>query len=182
MEKIEKIKKQKTAKNAKDLVDAMSSERCFHKALDKLIKRLAAHEDVGERSNMKFGIRCNGDSNPVFRAGILKSDGFSEFCLKCIMKNGIVISGERSIAVWNLSRMYDCSPIVFKSYSYMNLEDYAFWMRKPVAEVERMFCREVFSALMAYIKHDPMWRIWTGLDGWIEIDPWKFAVEVDLGS
>lgn len=63
----------------------------------------------------------------------------------------------------------------------MTLEEYAFWMRLPLAEVERVFCREVIDSLMMYVEHDHVWRVWTG-SAWLELDPWKFAVEADLAS
>lgn len=61
----------------------------------------------------------------------------------------------------------------------MTLGEYAFWMRRPIAEVEKIFCRGVINDLMKFVKRDPMWRIWNGID-LVEIDPWKFAIEADL--
>ena len=146
-------------------------------------------EKLGEKLGVsRFGIICNGDDNPVLRAAAAIVDGlaaetsvFEKLQLASIKKKGTLVAGERSIALWKLSEFYRRSPIVFKDGIGMALEEYAFWMRKPVAEVEKIFCQEVINDLMKFIKRDPLWRVWTGID-WIEIDPWKFAVEVDLTS
>ncbi len=150
---------------------------------------VAAHQ-ILEKLREKFGVAslgviCNGDDNPVLRAAVManapttRSSPFENLLLASIKKRGVLVAGERSIALWKLSEFYRRSPIVFKDDSGMTLEEYAFWMRKPVAEVENIFCQEVINDLMKFVKSDPMWRIWTGI-GWIEIDPWKFAIEVDL--
>ena len=156
--------------------DASSSEAAAHQILGKLAEKLGASE---------LGVICTGEDNPVLRAAIKLgglATGYSSFenlLLASIQKRGTLVAGERSIALWKLSEFYIRSPIVFKDGIGMTLGEYAFWMRKPVAEVEKIFCQEVINDLMKFVKRDPMWRVWTGID-WIEIDPWKFAVEADL--
>lgn len=157
---------------------ASSSEVAAHQILGKLAEKLEASE---------LGVICNGDDNPVLKAAVMANipaaepSGFDNLLLASIKKRGTLVAGERSIALWRLSELYRRSPIVFKDDSGMTLEEYAFWMRKPIAEVERIFCQEVINDLMKFVKRDPMWRIWTGID-WIEIDPWKFAIEADLAD
>ena len=151
-----------------------------HKILEKLCEKLGA---------ASLGVICNGDDNPVLRAAVMPhslaaespESLFEKLLLASIKKRGILVAKERSIALWKLSEFYSRSPIVFKDDSGMTLEEYAFWMRKPVAEVEKIFCQEVINDLMKFVKRDPMWRVWTGME-WIEIDPWKFAIEADLDS
>ena len=154
-----------------------NSEVVAHQILGKLAEKLEASE---------LGVICNGDDNPVLRAAVMANvptteSPFEKLLLASIKKRGILVAKERSIALWRLSEFYRRSPIVFKDDSGMSLEEYAFWMRKPVAEVERIFCQEVINDLMKFVKSDPMWRVWTGID-WIEIYPWKFAIEVDLAG
>lgn len=164
-----------------DLVKGGESDVAAHQILEKLAEKLKASG---------FGIGYGRDDNPTLRAGFFfESDGckpadstsFQAFTLASIRKNGKLVAGERGIALWNLSELYDRSPIEFKCDAYMTLEEYAFWMRTSLADVEKTFCQEVLLDLMRHVKHDPMWRIFSIVDGWIEIDPWKFFIEVDLG-
>ena len=154
------------------------SEDAAHQILGKLAEKLEASE---------LGVTCNGDDHPVLKAAVVADIptaeplGFESMLLASIKKGGTLVAGERSISLWKLSELYRRSPIVFKDGSGMTLGEYAFWMRKPVAEVETIFCREVIGDLMKFAGHDPMWRVWTGID-WIEIDPWKFAIEADLAG
>ena len=155
------------------------SEVAAHQILRKLVDKLGRVSELG--------VICDGDDTPVLRAAIDSGSlvagcsGFETLKLASIKKRGTLVAGERSIALWKLSEFYNRSPIVFKDSSGMTLEEYAFWMRRPVAEIEKIFCREVINDLMKFVKNDQMWRVWNGVD-WIEIDPWKFAVEVDLDS
>ena len=170
----QKLRRKENDKFIKFDVDSTNA----HKILEKLCEKLEASE---------LGVICNGDDNPVLRAAVAANvptateSPFEKLLLASIKKRGTLVAGERSIALWRLSEFYRRSPIVFKDDSGMTLEEYAFWMRKPVAEVERIFCQEVINDLMKFVKRDPMWRVWTGID-WIEIDPWKFAIEVDLAG
>lgn len=155
------------------------SEAAAHQILRKLAEKLEASE---------LGVICNGDDNPVLKAAVMssvpaevESSPFGRLLLASIKKRGLLLAGERSIALWKLSEFYCRSPIVFKDDTGMTLEEYAFWMRKPVAEIEKIFCQEVINDLMKFVKCDPMWRVWTGME-WSEIDPWKFAIEVDLAG
>lgn len=166
-------KKEEKEKFIKFDVDSSNA----HEILEKLAEKLGV---------TSLGVICNGDDNPVLRAAVMANvptteSPFEKLLLASIKKRGILVAKERSIALWRLSEFYRRSPIVFKDDSGISLEEYAFWMRKPVAEVERIFCQEVINDLMKFVERDPMWRIWTGLD-WIEIDPWKFAIEVDLAG
>lgn len=163
----------------------MSKLRCVgseveaHRILGKLVDKL--------RGVSELGVICDGDDTPVLRAAVNSGSlaagcsGFETLKLASIKKRGTLVAGERSISLWKLSELYHSSPIVFKSDSGMTLEEYAFWMRKPLGEVEKIFCLEVINDLMKFVKQDPMWRVWNGVD-WLEIDPWKFAIEVDLAS
>ena len=164
------------------LEKGVGSEVAAHQILGKLAEKLKASE---------LGVTCNGDDNPILRAAAVTADAlsgesssrslFEKLELASIKKRGMHVAGERSIALWRLSKLYTMSPIVFKDDVGMSLEEYAFWMRKPVAEVEKIFCQEIVGELMKFVKHDPMWRVWTGI-GLVEIDPWKFAIEVDLAG
>ncbi len=151
-----------------------------------------AHQILETLGVSRFGVVCCGDDNPVLRAAAVmpyeradeSSSGslFEKLQLASIKtKRGTLAAGERSIALWRLGELYHRSPIVFKDGIGMSLGEYAFWMRKPVAEVEKIFCQEVINNLMKFVKCDPMWRVWNGME-WVEIDPWKFAVEVDLAG
>ena len=157
--------------------DASSPEVAAHQILGKLAEKLGA---------TSLGVICTGDDTPVLRAAIMADDptatGSSQFqklLIASIKKRGVLVAKERSIALWKLSEFYSRSPIVFKDDSGMTLGEYAFWMRKPVAEVEKIFCQEVINDLMKFVKRDPMWRVWSGME-WVEIDPWKLAIEADL--
>lgn len=176
------------AKTSKCELESMELQKIF---MNRLREGAAAHRILGKLAEKleasELGVICNGDDNPVLKAAVkanipaAEPSGFENLLLASIKKRGTIVAGERSIALWKLSELYRRSPIVFKDGSGMTLGEYAFWMRKPVAEVEKLFCQEVINGLMTFVKRDPMWRVWTGLD-WIEIDPWKFAIEADLAG
>lgn len=141
------------------------------------------------KSSFNFCVNYCQHDNPVLRCGIYdiknnyiftpKEQIINLLKLSSIRENGKFIVGERDIALWNLSTLYENCAIEFKCETMITLEDYAFWTRNPIELVERIFCEDVIYALMKYVKYDPKWRIYTGFD-WIEIDPWKFAIELDL--
>lgn len=180
------------AKTSKCELESMELQKIFVSRLRDDGSEVAAHQILGKlvdklRGVSELGVICDGDDTPVLRAAVNSGSlaagcsGFETLKLASIKKRGTLVAGERSIPLWKLSELYHSSPIVFKSDSGMTLEEYAFWMRRPVAEIEKIFCREVINDLMKFVKHDPMWRVWNGID-WLEIDPWKFAIEVDLAS
>jgi hypothetical protein len=152
-----------------------------HQILEKLCKELTEKDNEPKQ----LGVFCNVDDTPVFKVGISQDlasgNNFDKLMLANITKKGVLVAGERSISLWSLSHIYENSPILFKNESSMSLEEFAFWMRKPIAEIERVFCKEIIDALMKYIKYDPVWRIWNE-STWIEIYPWKFAIELGLES
>lgn len=180
------------AKTSKcDKLESMELQKIFVSQLRSNGSEVAAHQILGKLAEKleasELGVICNGNDNPVLRAAVMPSSpaaepsGFESILLASIKKRGTLVAGERSIALWKLSEFYHRSPIVFKDGSSMSLGEYAFWMRRPVAEIEKIFCREVINGLMKLVKLDPMWRVWNSID-WIEIDPWKFAIEADLDS
>jgi len=179
------------ARKSKIKLEAVELQKSFMSRLRDDGSEVAAHQILGKLAEKlkasELGVICNGDDNPVLRAAVMAdvpTIGFSPFVkllLAGIKKRGTHVAGERSIALWKLSEFYRRSPIVFKDDSGMTLGEYAFWMRKPVAEVEKIFCQEVINYLMKFVKRDPVWRVWTGID-WVEIDPWKFAIEADLAG
>ena len=180
------------AKTSKCELESMELQKIFVSRLRDDGSEVAAHRILGKlvdklRGVSELGVICDGDDTPVLRAAINSGSlvagcsGFETLKLSSIKKRGTLVVGERSIALWKLSEFYHRSPIVFKDGSGMTLGEYAFWMRRPVAEIEKIFCQGVINELMKFVKHDPMWRVWNGID-WLEIDPWKFAIEVDLAS
>ena len=180
------------AKTSKCELESMELQKIFVSRLRGDDSEVAAHQILGKlvdklRGVSELGVICDGDDTPVLRAAINSGSlvagcsGFETLKLASIKKRGTLIAGERSIALWKLSEFYHRSPIVFKDGSGMTLGEYAFWMRRPIAEVEKIFCQGVINELMKFVKHDPMWRVWNGID-WLEIDPWKFAIEADLDS
>lgn len=164
----------------KNFLDAIKEDaNVAHNFLEKLAEKLNAS---------KFGVSYRRDDTPVLRAGFflkevsdkpINSD-FQSFILASVRKNGKLIAGERNGALWKLSEYYENSPIEFKCEAVMSFEEYAFWMRTSLSSIEKIFCQEIFDCLMKYAKHDPAWRIFSTNDGWIDIDMWKFMVEVDL--
>lgn len=176
-----KTKKEKCKVESSSFLEVTTDNA--HRILAKL------SEELNKFNKIEFGVYCNGDDNPVLKAAIVVtvtvedslvseySSVFETLKLACIRKRGTIVAGERSISMWKLSELYNKSP--FKDDIGMTLEEYAFWMRMPVEEVERIFCQELINELMKYGKRDSIWRIWNGIK-WVEIDPWKFAIEVDL--
>lgn len=141
--------------------------------------------------SINFCVIYYRNDNPTLRVGIYDTnhDIFSPTLqtlntlsilkLAKVEKHKKLIAGEREISLWNLSELYSGSAIEFKYETALTLEDYAFWTRTPVEVVEKIFCKEIIDALMKYVKYDSKWRIWTGFN-YVEIDPWKFAIELDL--
>ena len=154
------------------------NEDYAHHFLEKLAEKLNAS---------KFGVSYRRDDNPTLIAGFfLKEDkpinsDFQSFILASVRKNGKLIAGERIVALWKLSEYYVDSPIELKWEAVMSLEEYAsFWMRTSLSNIEKIFCQDIFDDLMKYSEYDPIWRIFSMNDGWIDIDPWQFMIEVDL--
>ena len=154
-------------------------ENYAHHFLKKLAEKLNAS---------KFGVSYRRDDNPTLRAGFFLKEisdkpingVFQSFILASVRKNGKLIAGERNVELWKLSEYYEDSPIEFKCEAVMSLEEYAYWMRTSLSSIEKIFCQEIFYDLMKYTKHDPIWRIFSTNDGWIDIDVWKFMIKVDL--
>jgi hypothetical protein len=127
----------------------------------------------------------NENDNPRIRVGVASSAGelISELTLQSVVhKNGRLAASGRDIALWQLSSVfYDASPVAFKPHCIFSLESFArsLGIFDKLPEVEAVFCNEIIYAMSYYLDIDPMWRIWNGMK-WIEIDPWKFAVEVDI--
>lgn len=96
-------------------------------------------------------------------------------------QNGKLIAGERDIALWQLSRLYNSSPVAFKKQCKMTLEAFArsLGFLDKLPEIEKAFCEEMLEEMSKYLYADPVWRVWNGR-AWVEIDPWKFAIEADL--
>ena len=138
--------------------------------------------------SINFCVIYHRNDNPTLRVGIYDktddifgptSQTLDILKLAKVEKCKKLIAGERNIALWHLSELYSSSAIEFKYETALTLEDYAFWTRTSVELVEKIFCEEIIEAMMKYVKYDPKWRIWTGFQ-WVEIDPWKFAIELDL--
>ena len=146
-----------------------------HAVLDHLARSL----DVDH-----FMLCFYGGDNPEIRACLQNRDSklVSEIRLRLIEKpNGRLVAGERDISLWHLSRLYIESPVVFKKHCSMTLEVFArsLGLLDKLAEIEKIFCKEMLEEMSKYLHVDSMWRVWTGR-AWVEVDPWKFAVEMDL--
>ena len=62
----------------------------------------------------------------------------------------------------------------------MLLCDFAFWMRRDLADIELEVCQAIIDEFTQDAERGCLtWRIWQGMK-WIEIDPWKFAIELGL--
>ena len=138
------------AKTSKRELEAMELEKIFMSQLKGDNSEAVAHQILGKLPEKleasELGVICNGDDNPVLKAAIVSGrpttdpSGFECILLASIKQRGTLVAGERSIALWRLSELYHRSPIVFKDGNGMTLGEYAFWMRKPAAEVEKIFC------------------------------------------
>lgn len=146
-----------------------------HAVLDYLARSLDADHFV----------LCFDENNyPEIRAGVQENDDafVSEIRLGIIENpNGRLVAAERAIALWHLSRLYSESPVAFKKCCSMTLEVFArsLGLLDKLAEIEKVFYKEMLEEMSKHLDADPMWRVWNGR-AWIEIDPWKFAVEMDL--
>lgn len=129
---------------------------------------------------------CEDDS-PEIRAGLQdissNDDSFvSEIHLGQVRnQNGRLVAGGRDIALWQLSRLYNSSPVAFKKRCTMTLEAFArsLGFLDKLPEIEKAFCEEMLEEMTKHLDADPVWRVWNG-HTWVEIDPWKFAIEADL--
>lgn len=128
------------------------------------------------------------DDNPEIRVSLQNVGNVDDFVSEIRLgqvrnRTGRLVAGERDIALWQLSRLYGSSPVVFKKCCSMTLEAFArgLGMFDRLPEIEKAFCEEMLEEMSKYLSADPMWRVWNGC-AWIEIDPWKFAIEVDLCS
>lgn len=164
----------------KDKFTVDVTEKNAHRILDHLAKSL----DVDH-----FVLYFCEDDSPEIRAGLqdvhmLDDAVVSEIRLGQVRKeNGRLVAGERDIALWNLSRLYSSSPVAFKKQCIVSLEAFArsLGMFDQLPEIEKVFCEEMLEEMSKHLHVDPMWRVWNG-SSWIEIDPWKFAIEIDLCS
>lgn len=128
---------------------------------------------------------CEDDS-PEIRVGSQDIDNATAFVSEIRLgqvrkQNGKLVAGERDIALWQLSRLYNSSPVAFKKHCTMTLEAFArsLGFLDKLPEIEKVFCEEMLEEMSKHLHVDPMWRVWNGC-AWVEIDPWKFAVEMDL--
>ncbi len=129
-----------------------------------------------------FGLSFGEDDTPVLRAAGYMHGGFNSLVLKEVRNSrGRLVAAERDIAIWSLSSFYNASPIRFKPHCVMSLDLFAQSLggNDMLPKIEEMFCAELLDNMSRYLMHDGKWRIWNGFD-WCEIDPWKFAVDVDL--
>ena len=130
---------------------------------------------------------CEDDS-PEIRVGVQDIDSIAAFVSKIRLgpvrkQNGRLVAGERDIALWKLSELYSLSPVAFKKHCSMTLEAFArsLGMLDQLPEIEKVFCEEMLEEMSKHLGADPMWRVWNG-SAWVEVDPWKFAVEMDLNG
>ena len=159
--------------------DINVTEKNAHVILDHLAKSL----DVDH-----FVLCFCEDDNPEIRAGIQDIDDATAFVSEIRLdqarkQNGRLAAGERDIALWKLSELYSLSPVAFKKNCSMTLEAFArsLGMLDKLPEIEEVFCEEMLEKMSKHLDVDPMWRVWNG-SAWVEIDPWKFAVEMDLNG
>jgi hypothetical protein len=155
------------------------TEKNAHVILDHLAKSL----DVDH-----FVLCFCEDDSPEIRAGIQDIDDATAFVSEIDLghvrkENGRLVAGERDIALWQLSRLYSSSPVAFKKRCTMTLKAFArsLGFLDKLPEIEKVFCEEILEEMPKYLHVDPMWRVWNG-SAWVEIDPWKFAVEMDLNG
>lgn len=93
--------------------------------------------------------------------------------------SGRLEAGERGIGVWWADGIYAFGPVMFKPRASMTLDDFSFWMRVDLDRVREECCKALLDRLCEAPYGRCIWRMWQGHE-WIEIDPWKFAIELDL--
>ncbi len=132
-----------------------------------------------------FAIHYSSSDTPSFSV-CLELEGYRPgghscpFKLSSKSRRGKICKHEREVHVLSLGLIYLHSPLKFKEHTSMSLCDFAFWMRRDLADIELEVCQAVMDEFTLDANRGCLtWRIWQGMK-WIEIDPWKFAVELDL--
>ena len=132
----------------------------------------------------RFSLSYYEEENPSMILSLVESDLPASESI-CPLIVGSVRSGvelhteERPVGVSWASDIYEFSPVMFKQMTSMTLDDFSFWMRADLEKVREECCRSLLDCLCKAPRGRCIWRIWQGRE-WIEIDPWKFAVELGL--
>ena len=132
----------------------------------------------------EFSLSYYEKDSPSMTLSLVEND-FSISESICPLIIGSVKSGvelyaeERHVGVSWASDIYKFSPVMFKQMTSMTLDDFSFWMRADPEKVREECCRSLLYCLCKAPYGRCIWRIWQGRE-WIEIDPWKFAVELGL--
>lgn len=132
-----------------------------------------------------FTIHYSSSNNSPLFSVCLELEGYRPahscpFKLSSKSRRGKTCKHEREVHVLGLDLIYLHSPLKFKENVSMSLCDFAFWMRRDLADIELEVCQAIIDEFTLDAKHGCLtWRIWQGMK-WIEIDPWKFAVELSL--
>lgn len=75
------------------------------------------------------------------------------------------------------SKKYESKAIVLKERHSMLLDDFAYWLRLDIKEVEYCCCKEFVASLVKKSKTN--WEIFNGKK-WVHIDPYEFLINCDL--
>ena len=132
----------------------------------------------------RFSLSYYEEDSPSMTLSLVENDlSIDESICPLIIesvRSGVELHAEeRHVGVDWASDIYEFSPIMFKQMTSMTLDDFSFWMRVDLDQVREECCRALLDRLCEAPFGKCIWRMWQGHE-WIEIDPWKFAVEHGL--
>ena len=131
-----------------------------------------------------FSLSYYEEDDPSMTLSLVENDlsideSICPLIIGSMKSRGPLHAEERHVGVSWASDIYEFSPIMFKQMTSMTLDDFSFWMRVDLDKVREECCRALLYHLCEAPFGKCIWRIWQGHE-WIEIDPWKFAIELDL--
>lgn len=103
----------------------------------------------------------------------------AEHATPLAFSSGSAFGQEREVRMVDLDTIYLHSPIKFKERVFLSLNEFAYWMRRDIADIELRVWDAIVNELSLDIALGHPTRVWQGMK-WVDVDPWELAVEVDL--
>ena len=127
-----------------------------------------------------FALHYCASSTPSFTLCIARDEHYAaEHAVPLTFSSGSSFEQGREVRMMDLDIIYLHSPIKFKESAFLSLDEFAYWMRRDIADVELRVWDAIVNELSLDAAHGRPTRVWQGMK-WVEVDPWELAVEADL--
>lgn len=127
-----------------------------------------------------FALHYYASSPPSFTLCLAQDElHAAEHATPLEFSSGSVFEQEREVRVMDLDTIYLHSPIKFKENVFLSLDEFAYWMRRDIADIELCVWDAIVNEFLLDVAHGRRTRVWQRTK-WVDVDPWELAVEVDL--